>query len=234
MEFTSSWLSGGRFDDAAILKGRRKHDTRTCGRHEKRREKHRQDWLIEAKKFSAFYWFFWFWHPERIMDGNQWDILHTARPKITSSCSRYSSSASTIEKTKLLRFLMLSACGDLMYSSTICFHRRRHSQPRKKLWTFLIFFSSAESADDSQSAARFETSLRLLISSCCSTEGPAAPLILPRPGVDENDERVVSLRSTQTCCSVHNEKGWIKNHILTLVSREERKQLASGVDEKIN
>lgn len=50
MEFTSSWLSGGRFDDAAILKGRRKHDTRTCGRHERRkRKKHRQDWLIKSK-----------------------------------------------------------------------------------------------------------------------------------------------------------------------------------------
>ncbi len=34
---------------------------------------------------------------------------------------------------------MLSACGLLMYCSTICFHLRRHNQPRKKLWTFLIF-----------------------------------------------------------------------------------------------
>lgn len=45
----------------------------------------------------------------------------------------------------LLRFLMLSACGDFMYSSTICFHRRRHSQPRKKLCTFLILRSSSSS-----------------------------------------------------------------------------------------
>lgn len=74
MEFTSSWLSGGRFDDAAILKGRRKHDTRTCGRHERKKRKKTSTRLIDkVEKFSAFYWFFWFWHPERIMDGNQRD-----------------------------------------------------------------------------------------------------------------------------------------------------------------
>lgn len=31
MEFTSSCEHGGRFEDAAILNGRRKHDTSTCG-----------------------------------------------------------------------------------------------------------------------------------------------------------------------------------------------------------
>ena len=42
-------------------------------------------------------------------------------------------------KRYLFRLRILSACGLLMYCSTICFHRRRQSQPRKKLWTFLIF-----------------------------------------------------------------------------------------------
>lgn len=42
-------------------------------------------------------------------------------------------------------FLILSACGDRIYSSTICFHRRRQSQPRKKLWTFLILAKSGSS-----------------------------------------------------------------------------------------
>lgn len=44
----------------------------------------------------------------------------------------------------LFRLRMLSACGLLMYCSTICFQRRRHSQPLKKLWTFLIFCISIE------------------------------------------------------------------------------------------
>ena len=43
-------------------------------------------------------------------------------------------------------FLMLSACGERMYSSTICFQRRRHSQPRKKLWTFLTLAISGSSS----------------------------------------------------------------------------------------
>lgn len=60
MELTSSCVSGGRFELAAILNGRKKHDTNT------------------------------------------------------SSCSQYSSSASTIEKTRLFRFRILSACGELM------------------------------------------------------------------------------------------------------------------------
>lgn len=55
----------------------------------------------------------------------------------TSNCSMYSSSASTMLNTRLLRFRILSACGELMYSSTICFQRRRHNQPRKKLCTCL-------------------------------------------------------------------------------------------------
>ena len=41
---------------------------------------------------------------------------------------------------------MLSACGERIYSSTICFQRRRHSQPRKKLWTFLILAISGSSS----------------------------------------------------------------------------------------
>lgn len=44
----------------------------------------------------------------------------------------------------LFRLRMLSACGLLMYCSTICFQRRRHSQPLKKLWTFLTFCISIE------------------------------------------------------------------------------------------
>lgn len=48
-------------------------------------------------------------------------------------------------QTYQFRFLILSACGDLMYSSTICFHLLRQSQPRKKLWTFLIFAMSGSS-----------------------------------------------------------------------------------------
>jgi hypothetical protein len=116
---------------------------------------------------------------------------------ITSSCSKYSSSASTIEKTRLFLFRMLSACGDLMYSSTICFHRRRHSHPRKKLWTFLIFRNSIESCTESHKLTRFDDSGKLpVVSGCCSFDAPA--LKLPRPtGVAENDERFVSLRNTQ-------------------------------------
>lgn len=44
----------------------------------------------------------------------------------------------------LFRLRILSACGLLIYCSTICFQRRRHSQPLKKLWTFLIFCISIE------------------------------------------------------------------------------------------
>lgn len=32
MELTSSWEHGGRFEDAAILKGRRKQETKTCNK----------------------------------------------------------------------------------------------------------------------------------------------------------------------------------------------------------
>ena len=46
----------------------------------------------------------------------------------------------------LFRFRIFSACGELIYSITICFHRRRHSQPRKKLWTFLILRISSLSS----------------------------------------------------------------------------------------
>lgn len=49
------------------------------------KRKNQQDWLIKSKKFSAFHWFFWFWHPERVswMEINEkWDnILHTAGPQ---------------------------------------------------------------------------------------------------------------------------------------------------------
>ena len=41
---------------------------------------------------------------------------------------------------------ILSACGERMYSSTICFHLRRQSQPLKKLWTFLILAMSGSSS----------------------------------------------------------------------------------------
>ena len=52
-----------------------------------------------------------------------------------------------IERQNPYLFLlrMLSACGDLMYSSTITFHRWRHSQPRKNPWTLRIFFKSSSS-----------------------------------------------------------------------------------------
>lgn len=64
-------------------------------------------------------------------------ILSGRRKQVTrvESCRLYSSSHSTILNTMLFRFLMLSACGERMYNSTICFHRLRHNQPRKKLWT---------------------------------------------------------------------------------------------------
>lgn len=52
------------------------------------------------------------------------------------SCLTYSSSHSTMPKMMLLRLRMLSAWSERMYSSTICFHLLRHSQPRKKLWTW--------------------------------------------------------------------------------------------------
>lgn len=115
IEFTSSWLQGGFWLLAAILKGRRKQLTISC------------------------------------------------------SCSRYSSSASTIRKTRLqkkrkllakiinnknkkyylFRFRIFSACGELMYSLTILFHRRLQSQPRKKDCTFLIFWMSSDSSSSS-------------------------------------------------------------------------------------
>lgn len=100
-------------------------------------------------------------------------------------------------KTRLLRFRMLSACGDLMYSSTICFQRRLHSQPRKKLCTFLIFRSSAESSPDSHN--KLAASLMALsVFGSLGVEVVAAALKLPRPtGVAEKDDLVVSLRRTQ-------------------------------------
>lgn len=50
------------------------------------------------------------------------------------------------ENKILYLFLLriLSACGLLIYCSTICFHLRRQSQPRKKLCTFFIFSISVE------------------------------------------------------------------------------------------
>lgn len=111
----------------------------------------------------------------------------------TSSCSRYSSSASTILNTRLLRFLILSACGDLMYSSTICFQRRRHNQPRKKLCTFLIFLNSMESCTDSH---------KLDNSGSSANSHPV--LKLPRPtGVELRLVRD-SLRKTQICKKATN------------------------------
>lgn len=120
----------------------------------------------------------------------------------TSSCSKYSSSASTMLNTKLFRFLILSACGDLMYSSTICFHRRRHNHPRKKLWTFLIFLSSIESSTDSHKPDKFAASLMAEFSDCCSFVAAAAAAVaalkLPRPtGVAEKDDLEVSFLKTQ-------------------------------------
>lgn len=50
------------------------------------------------------------------------------------------------ERTHLFLLRMLSAWGERMYSSTICFQRRRQSHPRKKLWTFFIFLISSESS----------------------------------------------------------------------------------------
>lgn len=50
----------------------------------------------------------------------------------------------------LFRLRILSACGLLMYCSTICFQRRRHSQPLKKLWTFLTFCISIEPSEMSR------------------------------------------------------------------------------------
>ena len=41
---------------------------------------------------------------------------------------------------------MFSACGELIYSITICFHRLLQSHPRKKLCTFLIFLISSLSS----------------------------------------------------------------------------------------
>lgn len=165
IELTSSWEHGGRFDDAAILNGRRKHDTSTCGCGKG---------MNDERKFCE--------------------------GKFTSSCSRYSSSASTMLNTRLFRFRMLSACGDLMYSSTICFHRRRHSQPRKKLCTFLIFRSSMVSSTDSHRFDKVAASLMAPLSVWGSAGATvvAAALKLPRPtGVAEKEERVVSFRSTQ-------------------------------------
>ena len=98
----------------------------------------------------------------------------------TSSCSTYSSSASTIRNTRLkiltsfkrsniqlrgkslshqFRFRMLSACGELMYCSTICFHRRRQSQPRKKLWTFFILAMSGSSLSLSYSDGKLKNDM---------------------------------------------------------------------------
>lgn len=135
IELTSSCEHGGRFELAAILKGRKKQETST------------------------------------------------------SSCSMYSSSASTMLKTRLLRLRMLSAWGDLMYSSTICFQRRRHNQPRKKLWTFLILRSSTVSCTWSDSPEIWEVSSPII----------EAPLKLPRPtGVADIDGRAeYSRRSEQ-------------------------------------
>lgn len=126
IELTSSCEHGGRFELAAILKGRKKHDTRT------------------------------------------------------SSCSMYSSSASTMLNTRLFRLRILSAWGDFMYSSTICFQRRRHNQPRKKLCTFLILRSSTVSCTWSDSPESWEVSSPMI----------DAPLKLPRPtGVADTDGR---------------------------------------------
>lgn len=54
---------------------------------------------------------------------------------------------------------MLSACGELMYCSTICFHRRRQSQPRKKLWTFFILAMSGSSLSLSYSDGKLKSGM---------------------------------------------------------------------------
>ena len=69
-------------------------------------------------------------------------------------------SVTPCKNTYQFLFLILSAWGDRMYSSTICFQRLRHSQPRKKLWTFLIFpmsGSSSSSSLGSHSRVDFDT-----------------------------------------------------------------------------
>ena len=44
-----------------------------------------------------------------------------------------------------------------MYCSTICFHRRRQSQPRKKLWTFFILAMSGSSLSLSYSDGKLKS-----------------------------------------------------------------------------
>ena len=51
-------------------------------------------------------------------------------------------------------FLIDSAWGDLMYSSTICFHLRLQSQPLKKLCTFLILAMSGSLQSSSNEDVR--------------------------------------------------------------------------------
>lgn len=82
-----------------------------------------------------------------------------------------------------------------MYSSTICFQRRRHNQPRKKLCTFLIFRNSSESCNPAHNPGN--TELSSIGGSLRSVDDVAAALKLPRPtGVAEMDD-LVSLRNTQ-------------------------------------
>uniref|UniRef100_A0A1I8IAY9 Sema domain-containing protein n=1 Tax=Macrostomum lignano TaxID=282301 RepID=A0A1I8IAY9_9PLAT len=63
----------------------------------------------------------------------------------TLICCTYSSSHSTSPNTMPFRFRMCSACSERMYSSTICFHRRRHSQPRKNDCTCSMTSKSSRS-----------------------------------------------------------------------------------------
>ena len=66
---------------------------------------------------------------------------------LIDECSKMEANKKKKVKSEFNLFLlrMLSAWGDLMYSSTITFQRWRHSQPRKKPCTLRIFLRSSRS-----------------------------------------------------------------------------------------
>ena len=97
--------------------------------------------LVSRYHTDVFRPFFWNLNYDWMNPGFAFQALTSLRRKrsIQEGC----------QSVYLFRLRMLSACGDLMYSSTICFHRLRHSHPRKKLCTFFILRISSDSSPSS-------------------------------------------------------------------------------------
>ena len=115
MELRSSWEQGGFLEDAAILKGLRKHDTNIS------------NWSTYSSSASTIR------NTRLCMYENVWmnnEYVYYRKDVLKTYLIKY-----------LFLFRILSAWGDLMYWSTICFHRRLMLTKWNKICTSIFRIS---------------------------------------------------------------------------------------------